>query len=64
MSAVLEHPAPVARALPPLRCGCGFELFDGQALRARVLLVQADGSVQAKCRCKRWVVVPLRYGAP
>lgn len=62
MSAVLEQPPPLTEpAHPPVRCACGFELFDGQAVRARVLLVQPDGAVAAKCRCKRWVALPLWY---
>lgn len=50
-----------AATRPAVRCTCGHPLFDGQALRARVLLVQPDGAVAAKCRCKRWVRVPLAY---
>lgn len=65
MMQMLERPAPLRDPAPaPVRCACGFDVFDGQAVRARVLLVQPDGSVQAKCRCKRWVVVPLWYGGP
>lgn len=51
-----------AQAVTPLRtpivCECGREIFDGQIVRARVLRVVP--SVQAKCRCKRWVSVPLK----
>ena len=41
---------------PPVRCECGFLIWDGVALRARVVL-PARGI--AKCRCKRWVSVPI-----
>lgn len=56
--------SPPAAGHPPVRCACGYPLFDGQAIRARVLLVQPDGAVTAKCRCKRWVLMPLRHAAP
>lgn len=45
---------------PPVRCVCGFVLFDGEVLKSRVVRVLSAGA-EAKCRCKRWQVVPLRY---
>lgn len=55
------RPLPVPVLRPPVRCVCGRAVFDGQAVRARVVLVQADATVIAKCQCKRWVPIPLRY---
>lgn len=40
----------------PVRCECGFLIFDGEAIRARVVLPTKG---LAKCRCKRWVEVPV-----
>ncbi len=48
---------------PQVRCDCGRAVFDGQAVRARVVLVDARGDSVAKCQCKRWVALPLRYVA-
>ena len=48
---------PELRRPGPVRCECGFLVFDGQALRSRVVL---PGKGVAKCRCKRWVEVPVR----
>lgn len=45
---------------PEVRCQCGFVLFDGDVVRARVIRLQPRGA-EAKCRCKRWVAVPLTY---
>lgn len=42
-----------------IRCLCGFNVFDGEVVRCRVLRVFPTGVCQAKCRCKRWVKVPL-----
>lgn len=47
---------------PGVRCGtCLREIFDGLVVTSRVVRVLPDGSTEAKCRCKRWVTVPLRY---
>lgn len=43
-----------------VHCACGRAVYDGMAIRSRVVRVMADGSVHAKCRCKRHVVVPFR----
>lgn len=55
---------PLLRAAPrrPVRCVCGFVLFDGDVLKARVVRILVAGA-EAKCRCKRWQAVPLRYDA-
>lgn len=52
--------APVAER-PEVRCECGRVIFDGVAVRARVVRALPRGGAQAKCRCKRWVSVPLTY---
>lgn len=52
--------APVAER-PEVRCDCGRTIFDGVAVRARVVRALPRGGAQAKCRCKRWVPVPLTY---
>lgn len=44
------------RSPSPVRCSCGFLIFDGEVLRSRVLLPDQG---LAKCRCKRWVPVPV-----
>lgn len=44
-----------------VRCECGRTIFDGVAVRARVVRALPRGGAQAKCRCKRWVAVPLTY---
>ncbi len=53
--------APPVAARPPVRCECGREIFDGLVVRSRVVRVLPRGGAQAKCRCKRWVPVPLTY---
>ncbi len=45
----------------PITCRCGHKLFDGQIFRVRVLKVCRDGQVRAKCQCKSWQLIPLRY---
>ena len=47
---------------PAVRCTCGLVIIDGQALKSRVLLLDGDRG-RAKCRCKRWVSVPVAYSA-
>lgn len=55
---VLAHPARPAE----VRCSCGFSVFDGDVVRARVVrLVDGGAGAEAKCRCKQWVRVPLMY---
>ncbi len=49
------HPGPDAT----IRCECGFHIFDGEIIRCRVLRVFPDGRCEAKCKCKRWIEVPL-----
>lgn len=39
---------------------CHHVVFDGQAVLSRCVLVEAHGA-KAKCKCKAWVRVPLRY---
>lgn len=39
---------------------CHHVVFDGQAVLSRCVVVEAHGS-KAKCKCKAWVRVPLRY---
>lgn len=66
MSATAPHyiddapAAPVAER-PEVRCDCGRVIFDGIAVRARVVRALPRGGAEAKCRCKRWVLVPLTY---
>lgn len=48
---------------PSVRCqGCRKVVFDGLVVRARVVRVLPSGQAEAKCHCKRWLLVPLRYG--
>ena len=56
------QPNPITSLRPPVSCECGFLVFDGQVLRARVIRLKAQGA-EAKCRCKRWVAVPVSYQA-
>lgn len=45
----------------PVHCGaCGRTVFDGLVIKSRVVRVLA-AHAEAKCRCKAWVPVPLRY---
>ena len=48
---------------PVVRCACGYTLFDGLVVRSRVVRVLVKGT-EAKCRCKRWVALPLTYRCP
>ena len=46
---------------PAVRCGtCRQVVFDGIVIKSRVVRVLPRG-VEAKCRCKQWVAVPLVY---
>lgn len=45
---------------PPVRCQCGAVIFDGQLVRARVIKLHGQQAL-AKCKCKRWLPVPLQY---
>ena len=53
-----------AERIPSLRdpqmvaCECGFVIFDGEVIRARVVKFVGQGAA-AKCRCKRWVPLPF-----
>ena len=52
------HPAEHGR--PAVRCVCGQYVFDGVVIKSRVVRVLPIGA-EAKCRCKRWVAVPVSY---
>lgn len=57
MSVELVAEAPVAgKAAGSVTCTCGYRLFDGEVIRSRVVK-PSEGL--AKCRCKRWVRVPV-----
>lgn len=45
---------------PAVVCYCGHTVFDGEAIKARVVRVLPTGA-EAKCKCKRWVSVPVTY---
>lgn len=46
---------------PPVHCpDCGFKLFDGLVIKARIIRIFPKGA-EAKCRCKRWTPVPISY---
>lgn len=53
---VVDHPT----RRPGVQCECGFDIFDGEVIRSRVVRLK-DRGAEAKCRCKRWVRVPLAY---
>lgn len=46
---------------PPVHCECGRVIFDGEVITSRV--VRLFPVAAAKCRCKRWVVVPVVYSS-
>lgn len=51
-----------AKLLPPpmpVQCECGRTVFDGLVITTRV--VRVFPVAEAKCRCKRWVRVPVAY---
>ena len=60
MTAALKTTDREAAPRPPVRCTCGHLVFDGLAVKARVVLLDPAGG-KAKCRCKRWVSVPVAY---
>lgn len=37
-------------------------LFDGLVIRSRVIRLLPRGA-EAKCKCKRWLAVPVAYAA-
>lgn len=44
-----------------IKCpSCTSVLFDGIAIKSRVVRLTQNGG-EAKCRCKRWVPVPIAY---
>lgn len=47
------------RPSEPIQCECGFRIWDGEVVRSRVLRVRDDGWFEAKCRCKRWIFIPV-----
>ena len=54
---------PTAPLRPNVFCPhCGFRLFDGLVIKARIIRVFPKGA-EAKCRCKAWVEVPIAYFA-
>lgn len=60
-----QNVIPISKScpVPPVRCDCGHVLFDAVVFRSRVLRRLPDDSIEAKCRCKRWVKLPLVYVA-
>ncbi len=47
---------------PKVNCPyCDRELFDGIVVKSRVIRINPDGQANAKCRCTKWVTVPLQY---
>ena len=49
---------PIANGWPRVVCDCKRIIFDGEVIHARVINVRA---CMAKCRCSRWVRVPIGY---
>jgi hypothetical protein len=47
----------------PVVCACGFKIWDGEVVRSRVLRILPDRHFEAKCKCKRWVKLPVKYTA-
>jgi len=41
---------------------CGHTLFDGLVIKSRVVRLTPRGA-EAKCPCKAWVAMPMRYDA-
>ena len=56
----MPDPQAVENIRPSVRCECGSVVFDGLVVKSRIVRVLPKGA-QAKCRCKRWVPVPLTY---
>ena len=48
------------KATKPVVCECGFNIWDHEVVRSRVLRIRDDGYFEGKCRCKRWVLLPVR----
>jgi len=44
----------------PIVCECGFRIWDGEVVRSRVLRIREDEHFEAKCRCKRWIELPVK----
>ena len=44
-----------------VRCGCGHVIFDGIVIKSRVVRLLPTGGIEAKCRCKAWVDLSIRY---
>lgn len=56
-----EDPTPIKTIRQPVKCPhCRTVLFDGIVLKSRVVRLLPKGG-EAKCRCKRWVQVPVTY---
>lgn len=49
----------VPASIAPVSCACGRVIFDGAVITTRVL--RLFPRAEAKCRCKRWVPVPVAY---
>lgn len=47
------------KATEPIQCECGFRIWDGEVVRSRVLRIREDQQFEAKCRCKRWIALPV-----
>lgn len=45
----------------PITCECGFKIWDGEVVRSRVLRIRPDGYFDAKCKCKRWIKLPVTF---
>jgi|GEM_PF-1893265 len=61
MAAATDNTAYIMQERREVRCSCNRVLFDRLVVRARVVRVNPDGSTEGKCRCKRWVRLPLQY---
>lgn len=59
---VLVHTGTVRRdaggRLLAVTCTCGFRVYDGEVVRCRVFNPHVGA---AKCRCTRWVHVPVKF---
>jgi len=55
-----DETAPVG-PMTPVVCECGHTVFDGLVIKSRVVRLLPRGGGEAKCRCKRWVPVPISY---
>ena len=44
----------------PITCECGFRIWDSEVVRSRVLRITPAGWFEAKCKCKRWVSLPVK----